>query len=167
MDNMFIPASLIQTLQTIPWFLELKPRQLEQLASIARFRTLKADEILFHEGDREDLLYIVMEGQIALEVFVPSQGLVRTYTAETLDVIGWSSMTPIVRQRTATAQAITNCSVLLFNGEWLRNLCDQDHDLGYIIMRRLANVVASRFLSTRLTLFDLLVNVSRETADQR
>jgi hypothetical protein len=37
----------------------------------------------------------------------------------------------------------------------LRQLCEADHDLGYVVMRRLANLVASRLLVTRLQLIDM------------
>jgi hypothetical protein len=39
---------------------------------------------------------------------------------------------------------------LAFNSKLLQQLCDEDHELGYVIMRRLANVVANRLLTTRL-----------------
>jgi hypothetical protein len=40
----------------------------------------------------------------------------------------------------------------------LRRACDEDHSLGYYVMRRLANVVAGRLLTTRLQLLDMFAN---------
>jgi CRP-like cAMP-binding protein len=111
---------------------------------------------LFHEGDREDYLYILLEGQVVLEVEVPTRGQVPIYTAEELDVIGWSSMTPIVRQRTASAKATRPSLLLAINNKLLMQFCDEDHTLGYVIMRRLANVVANRVLTTRLCLIEII-----------
>lgn len=158
---MFRQADLITTLQNIPWFLELKPYQLERLSRVAEFRQVSASEELFREGEREDFLYILLEGQIAITIHVPTRGYTHVFTAEPLDIMGWSSLTPIVRQRTATAKAILSCRLLAFDGEALRHLCEEDHDIGYIIMRRVANVVASRLLTTRLKLFDILVEKSK------
>jgi len=158
---MFRQVDIASTLQNIPWFLELKPYQLERLSRVAQFRQVSACEELFHEGEREDFLYILLEGQIAIAIKVPTRGFAHIFTAEPLDILGWSSLTPIVRQRTATAKALLPCRLLAFDGEALRHLCEEDHDIGYIIMRRVANVVASRLLTTRLQLFDILVEKSK------
>jgi CRP-like cAMP-binding protein len=153
---MYLHADLTKTLRRIPWFVDLSQNQLECLSSIATLHELDAGDVLFQEGDREDFLYILLEGQVLLEVEVPTRGKVQMYTAEVLDILGWSSMTPVMRQRTATAQAERRCLLLGFNSKFLQQLCEEDHDLGYIIMRRLANVVANRMMTTRLCLLDMI-----------
>ena len=102
---MYMQADLINILRQIPWFVGLEQSQLDQLASIAEMHQLDPGDILFNEGDREDSLYVLLEGRMALDVEVPTRGHVTVYTAEMLDIIGWSSMTPVVRQRTASARA--------------------------------------------------------------
>jgi CRP-like cAMP-binding protein len=161
---MFKQADITKALENIPWFLDLKEPQLELLAKIASFRQVNAGEEVFHEGDREDFLYIVLEGQVSLETYVPSRGLIRTFMAEPLDIIGWSSLTPVVRQRTSNARAVIPCRLIAIEGKTLETLCEEDHDIGFIIMRRLANIVASRLLTTRLALFDIIIQNSNEIA---
>ncbi len=152
------PDEISMELQKISWFRELEPKHLKKIAAISHLRKVRADEVLFREGDSEDNLYIVVEGRIALNIFVPHRGKVRIYTAEPLDVFGWSSVTPSVRQRTAGATAVIDSLVIGINAEKLRQACDEDHDLGYVVMRRLANIVASRLLVTRLQLLDMFAN---------
>jgi CRP-like cAMP-binding protein len=159
---MFKQADIKQALENIPWFLDLIGSQLDSLVKISRFQQVNAGEEVFHEGDRDDFLYIVLEGQVALDTFVPSRGMIRTFTAEPLDIFGWSSLTPVVRQRLSSAQAILPSRLIAIEGEALKLLCDEDHDIGFIIMRRLANIVASRLLSTRLALFDVIIQNSGE-----
>jgi CRP/FNR family transcriptional regulator, cyclic AMP receptor protein len=159
---MLYQADLMSILQTIPWFLELKGDSLQRLVAIAELRQVGVDCDLFREGEKVDFLYVILEGQIAIEIFVPSRGRVRIFTAEPLDVIGWSSLTPVVRQRTASARALKPSRVLAFHAGALRRLCDEDHDLGYVIMRRIANVTASRLLTTRLQLLDIIVHPTQE-----
>lgn len=146
---------LVSELKTIAWFNELHPKHLEKLAEISCIRDVKAGETLFREGEKEDYLYIVLQGRVALEIFVPHRGKVRIYTAEPMDVFGWSSITPTVRQRTAGATAVVDGRVICIDAPKLREACDEDHDLGYVVMRRLANVVASRLMVTRLQLLDM------------
>lgn len=155
---MFNQADIIDTLQTIPWFLELNTASRERLADIASLRRAEPGEFLFEEGAKEDYLYVLLEGEIAVEILVPTCGNVRIFTAEPLDVVGWSAVTPLVRQRTASARVLLPVRLLAFEAQSLRKLCDEDHDLGYIIMRRISNVAASRLLTTRLQLSDMFVN---------
>lgn len=139
----------------IPWFRDLKIKHLESIAGITHLRRVKAGEVLFREGDKEDNVYIVLEGRIALDMLVLPRGKVRLYTAEALEVFGWSSVTPVIHQRTAGATAVTDAFLAAVDATKLRELCEEDHDLGYVVMRRLANVVASRLLVTRLQLLDM------------
>ena len=146
---------VIEELQKIPWFQELKPQHVAKLASIAQVRTVKAGEVLFREGDKEDYVYVVLDGRIGLDLYVPHRGKVRFYTADRWEIFGWSSVTPTVRQRTAGAVAVIDSRVARIEATRMRQACDDDCELGYQVMRRLANVVAGRLLVTRLQLLDM------------
>jgi CRP/FNR family transcriptional regulator, cyclic AMP receptor protein len=146
---------VLARLKTIPWFNELSPDHLEKIASISHLRHVKAGEVFFREGDKQDYLYVVLEGRVALDMYIPHRGKMRFYTADKWDVFGWSSVTPHVRQRTASAVAVMNGIVIGTDAEKLRQLCQEDHGLGFLVMSRLANVVASRLMVTRLQLLDM------------
>ena len=151
-----VPEEDIQpALQKVPWFNSLTPEHFKRTAEIAHLRHAKAGEIFFREGDKQDYVYIVLEGRVALDIFVPHHGKVRFYTAEQYDVFGWSSVTPSVRQRTAGAAAVLDSTVVCIDAEKLRQFAEDDHDFGYLLMRRLTNVVASRLMVTRLQLIDM------------
>jgi CRP/FNR family transcriptional regulator, cyclic AMP receptor protein len=150
-----------QVLQRIPWFLELNPHQMDSLVQISNLQQIADGEILFHEGDSENCLYVLIEGRIQIQALVPGHGMVGLYYADPLDIVGWDVMTPVVRQRTGTAIACGICRLICFDSQLFRHMCETDRDFGYIIMRRVANVVASRLLSTRLKLFDLLQPVNK------
>ena len=145
-------------LQAIPWFQELQPHIFDKLASIACLKSFEPGQELFREGDKEDFLYVVIEGRIALEIYVPGRGRMRIYTAEPMDIVGWSSITPVVRQRTASARAVLPSRLVCLDAARLYTFCDEDHELGYSVMRRLSNVIASRLLTTRLQLLDMFAH---------
>ena len=155
-------TEVIETLKQIPWFERLEPEHFNKLAEIASIRNVEAGEQLFREGEKEDNLYIVIEGRIGLDIFIPHRGRIRIATVEPMEVFGWSSVTPNVRQRTASAFVVLDGRLVVFNSEKLRQLCDDDHDLGYVVMRRLANVIASRLLTTRLQLVDMFADPSEK-----
>lgn len=159
MNNPFPP---IEALKSIPWFLDFNSKQLERLADISAIIELQAGETLFCEGDRVDNMYIILEGQIGVDMMVPAHGSQRIYVAEPLDILGWSKMTPVVRQRVASTVAITYARLVVINGDDLAALCEEDHHIGYVVTRRLANVVAVNLLHTKLQLMDLILQVSGE-----
>ncbi|MDX9849365.1 MAG: Crp/Fnr family transcriptional regulator [Anaerolineaceae bacterium] len=144
-------------LQSIPWLMDLTQDQLGKLEKISGFRLVEEGEKLYQEGDKDNLLYIVSEGSLGIEIYVPGHGQVRLYNAEPLDMIGWDSMTPVARHRITSITALKKCSLIYFDGTALTGLCEEDKELGYVIMRRLSNVVATRMLTMRLKLIDLFM----------
>jgi CRP-like cAMP-binding protein len=154
---MFQQAGLTETLNGIPWFLEMKPEQIERLARIGLLRELKTGESLYCEGMSQDSIYVLLEGELTMDFYVPTFGTVHVYTAEPLDVIGWDPLAPVIRQRISDATAIQPSLLVGFQGEELRKLCEEDHELGFVIYKRLTNVVASRLINVRLAMTDAMI----------
>jgi CRP-like cAMP-binding protein len=150
-------ADIRPTLQSIPWLMDLSQEQLRKLEKISGFRFLEEGEILYREGDNDNLLYIVSEGSLGIEIYVPGHGQVRLYNADPLDIVGWDSMTPVARHRITTITALKKSNLIYFDGSALNELCDIDQELGYVIMRRLSNVIATRMLTMRVKLIDLFM----------
>ena len=151
-------VELTEILQAIPWFQTLSEEHFQKIAGISEVVLLSKDELLFKQGDQQKYLYILVEGRVGVELYSPIRGAIRVYTAEPMDVVGWSSATPVVRQRTASARAVLDSRLIAINAAKLNQYCEQDHELGYIVMRRLANVAAGRLMICRLQLVDLFAN---------
>lgn len=149
-------AETKSAIKSIPWFLDLPTESIQRLNTIADVLSLDSGEIIFNEGDQHPFLYVVLDGKVRLESLVPGRGSLPIYTAESLDVIGWSSMTPVVRQKTCTARVISATKLLAFNADSLMACCEMDCELGFVIMRRLANIVASHLLNHRLHLLEII-----------
>ncbi len=149
---------LVQALQAIPWFQVMTPDHFNKIVSIAKIFKYEPGQVIFHEGDKEDFLYVVLEGRVAIEISVPGRGRMRILTADAMDEVGWSAVTPVVRQRTAGARAVLPSRLVAFDASELRRMCEEDHDFGYYVMRRMANLVAGRLLTTRLQLLDMFAN---------
>jgi CRP-like cAMP-binding protein len=149
---------MIKALQIIPWFQVMTAEHFNKIVSIAKLVKFEPGQVIFHEGDKEDFLYVVLEGRVAIEISIPGHGRIRILTADPMDEVGWSSVTPVVRQRTAGARAVLPSRLVAIDASELRRFCDEDHDFGYYVMRRLANVVAGRLMTTRLQLLDMFAN---------
>lgn len=148
---------VLKTLASIPWLMEASKDQKIKLEKIAGFRYLGEGEVLFQEGDKDNLLYIILEGSLRVTTFIPEYGETQLYDAEPLDVVGWETMAPVARQRITSVVALNKSNLLYFNGKALDNLCEEDKALGYLFMRRITNVIAARMLAMRLKLFTLVI----------
>jgi len=153
---MLSQVNITATIKSIPWFLDLSNESLQLLTGIADVHSFNSGEVIFSEGEKHPYLYVILEGKVQLESFVPGRGSLTYLTAESLDVIGWSSLTPVVRQKTGSAIAVEPTRLLAFHANSLMDLCEKDCELGFVIMRRLANIIASRLLNHRLHLLELL-----------
>ena len=153
---------LINALQTIPWFQGISSEYFEYLAGISEVIEVESGKDLFHQGDKQDFLYVVLTGRVAIEIAVPGKGRTRISTVEPTEMLGWSSVTPVVRQRTASAVTVLPSVLVRMKAGELQKLCEQNHSFGYAVMRRIANVAASRLLVTRLQLLDMFSPSNKE-----
>ena len=52
----------------------LSPLEINFLSSLSREKKLKAGQVLFHEGDPGDAMYVVLGGRILISKFIPGAG---------------------------------------------------------------------------------------------
>jgi CRP-like cAMP-binding protein len=67
------------------------------------------------------------------------------------EVLGWSWLLP-PHEFHYSARALEATEVVALDGRALRSRCDQDHDLGYEMMKRFALVIVQRLAATRARL---------------
>ncbi len=146
--------TLLKVLESMEFTRGLERHHLEKLASMASELTFSEGEIIFREGDVGNLLYLIEEGQVAVDTHVPGRGRVTILTVGPGQLLGWSALFTQMR-KTASARAVIPTRALAFNAAQLREMCDADHDLGYVLLWRVAEVIASRLKATRLQLLDI------------
>ncbi len=147
--------SVLRALQSLEFTRDLDPQYLKKLAAIATEVTFSEGATVFHEGGPSELVYLVEEGEVAVEIQVPGHGQVQVLTVGPGQLLGWSSLFPS-RRKTASGRALTPIRAIAINSEELRKLLDTDHELGYAIMWRVAKVIAERLEATRMQLVDML-----------
>lgn len=118
-----------------------------------------ADRWLFREGEPADRFYLIREGRVALEIGTPDRGAIVIQTLGPEDVLGWSWLFPPYRWH-FDARALEPVLVLALDGVCLRGKCEDDHELGYELMRRFSHVLVDRLQATRLQLLDVYGDVA-------
>ena len=132
----------------------LGPDRLALLAGCAGNVHFGAGETLFRQGDPADAFYVLRQGSVALEQFVPGRGPVVIETIEAGEVLGWSWLFQPYRWH-FDARALTTVRATGFDGACLRGKCEDDPALGYELMGRFAQVLIERLQWTRLRLLDV------------
>jgi CRP/FNR family cyclic AMP-dependent transcriptional regulator len=149
---------MVQTLEGIvsqhPFFKGLEERYIQLIAGCAKNVRFEEGVIIFRESDPADQFYFVREGLVAVELLVPQRGFTTLQTVGEGDILGWSWLMPPYRWRFG-ARALQPTRALAFDGKCLRGKCEEDHDLGYELLKRFTHVVTERLEATRLQLLDL------------
>jgi hypothetical protein len=68
-------------------------------------------------------------------------------------VLGWSWLFPPYLWH-FDARAVTPPKAIFFYGTRLRELCEENHDLGYELMKRVSEIVIRRLQATRRELVE-------------
>jgi CRP-like cAMP-binding protein len=145
---------VLKTLQESSLVQDLTPDQLQKLAAISHEAVFSEGQVIFRENDLGELVYLVREGQIAIEQYVPGQGRTTILTVGPDQILGWSALFPAAR-KTAGARAMEPTETIAINASQLRDLMHEDHDLGCTLLWRVAEVIANRLRATRLQLMDI------------
>ena len=152
-------ASALQQLEAHPFVADFKPEHRARLGSMAKEVHFESNEVIFREGDDYSVLYLLVEGMVALELEVPEHVL-RVQTLYGGDVFDWSA----VLRHTAKhfqARALDRVTALAIEGEDLIAAFQSDPEFGIAFMLRLMGVVSERLRATRLQLLDMYSPVAK------
>jgi CRP-like cAMP-binding protein len=146
--------TLEQVLADQLFFKGIAPEKLALIAECAHEVTFAAGDYLFREGQPANHFYVVTRGAVALETHTPGRGEHTLQTVMENEVLGWSWLFPPYRWH-FDGRALTLIRAIDFNALCLRGKCDEDHDLGYELMRRFGQIMFERLQATRLQLLDV------------
>ena len=142
----------IEALRDCELFGELNDAELDEIAALAREESHPAGAIIFTEAEAADDFYILQEGRVALQIQLRSMaqisGDVTIEVVEPGRIFGWSAL---VKQHrlTATARCLEDVRVVTVKGQALNQLCESNAHIGFVVMKRLADVISSRLRLTR------------------
>jgi CRP-like cAMP-binding protein len=123
-------------------------------ASTIRF---KPGDVIFREGEEANQFYLLEEGMVVLEVALsPDRDPIVIQSIGEGAVLGWSWLFPPHRRR-FQARAIAPARAIAIDGKFLRTKCEEDHDLGYELMKRFALLIEQRLRAVRIQNPDMYV----------
>lgn len=139
---------LIERVAAHPFLAGMKPDHVRVLAENSMLVQYESGEIVFRRGEPANRFYLIESGRVSLELLRDNQPTVAVQTISPGEVLGWSWLfEPYYWQ--FDARALEPTSAIFFYGTRLREQCEQDHDLGYELMKRMSAVVIERLQATR------------------
>lgn len=127
---------------------------LNRLVALATEAEFEPDETIIIAQEAATRLYVIEEGLSAILMDTGSDKQLRIQTATKYDLVGWSAIIPQYRYQ-FMVKAIEKTKALVFNGNDIRNLCQNDHDLGYAIYSGIIGIVAQRLHNAYLQIIGI------------
>jgi CRP-like cAMP-binding protein len=134
-----------------PFLVGLDLRYLRQLGGLASHKSFDAHQMIFYEGQAANEFYLICKGKVAIETAVLGCESIVIQSLGPGEVLGWSWLLPPYEWH-YSARAAEPTEVIALDGKSLRGRCEEDHDLGYEIMKRFALVIMQRLAATRARL---------------
>ena len=137
-----------------PFFSGMDPRYLQLAVGCAANVRFNAGELIFQQGYDAEHFYLIRAGKVALEFHVPGRGGLTIQTLGAGEVLGWSWLVPPYNWR-FDGRAAEVTRAIVFDGKCLRGKCEEDHELGYELQKRVIAILGQHLDATRFRLLDI------------
>jgi CRP-like cAMP-binding protein len=148
----------METLERIlsehPFFDDFPEHHLELVVGCASNVRYESGQIIFHEGEEANTFYLIRQGKVALQMFSERRGPLTVLTLGEGEILGWSWLFPPHRYK-FSARTLEPTRAFAIDGLCLRGKAEQDHDLGYDLLKRWAPIVERALEATRLQLVNV------------
>jgi len=128
--------------------------EIEKFIKLMTFKKVKKNEAIIKEGDDGDTIILLLNGEVSMTQALTLKNSKaisdnREKTSIKIDskkshhFFGEISLFNEVDKRTATITATTDCEIAILDDNEIIKLCNENHTLGYKIMKNLAEKLAS------------------------
>jgi len=133
-----MPVELVEELRKIPTFSDLRDEELQWLADHAEIQTAEAGEVVLHEGDPADSMFVYLEGEIdgRRESLGPDSPVYSAGAGTVTGLLPFSRMT----NYTITARAVSRVRVARIRRESFQEMLQRIPVLG----QRLVGILSDR-----------------------
>jgi CRP/FNR family cyclic AMP-dependent transcriptional regulator len=137
-----------------PVFAGLDEASSQHVGGCARNVQFGAGEYLLCEGQKAVEIYLIRRGRVALELAVVGRPPVIFQTVEEGEIVGLSWLVPPHRCL-YSARAVELTRAIGLNADCLRHKCEEDHDLGFELMKRFMPFLVERLQEARFQILDV------------
>ncbi len=140
-----------ETLRRFSCFSPIPETSLKAVAMIAGEAFVPAGTTIFSERDPADALRIITEGKVDIRYSLRAGEMRSVDMLVAGDILGWSALVEPYRM-TGTATACTDTRLIVIEARPLRDLCEQEPQLGYRLMSQAVKLLTDRLEGARIQL---------------
>ena len=153
----------------------LSAQEIENFIKLMTFKKVKKNEVIIKEGDNGDTIILLLNGEVSMTQALTLKNSkaisdnrektsIRIDSKKSHHFFGEISLFNEVDKRTATITATSDCEIAILDDNEIIKLCNENHTLGYKIMKNLAEKLASSLERTNsqvlklTTVFSLILD---------
>ncbi|MDT8448457.1 MAG: cyclic nucleotide-binding domain-containing protein [bacterium] len=137
-----------------PFMVGLAPEHQAAMVECAREAFIQKGTWLLRNGDLADQFFLVQEGVLSIELYVPNRAEHSIQTVHPGELLGWDWMVPPYRW-TFDVRAQEDCRAFAVDARCIRGKGQVDHEFGYQLQNRISQVMARRVKALRFQLLDV------------
>ena len=153
-------SSLESQIVAHPFFDGLEATQVTSVIKHATITRVAARGFIFREGGDADKFYLIRRGKVVLTVFEPWKGSIAIQTLGAGEALGWSWLFPPYQWH-FDARAVEDTEVIVFDAARLRTKLDDNPEIGYELLKRIARIMTERLQASRIQLLNIYDTSSR------
>lgn len=125
-------------LKNIPFFANLSPEKLKEIANVAKKKKYAKGSIIFKEDDFGDTFYIIKKGMVQILKHVRENVNSVIATLEEGDFFGEMALIE-ESNRSATVEVIKDCELIVIERSNFQALIKSDNSIALVVMKTLGN----------------------------
>jgi len=144
----------------------LSEQEIENFIKLMTFKKVKKNEVIIKEGDDGDTIILLLNGEVSMTQALTLKNSkaisdnrektsIRIDSKKSHHFFGEISLFNEVDKRTATITATSDCEIAILDDNEIIKLCNENHTLGYKIMKNLAEKLASSLERTNCQVLKL------------
>ncbi len=146
-----LDMNIRQNLSRHPFFSDLAPGDIDTLCDCAMLKTFAEGEKMSITGQPAEHFYLILSGRVVVRMTVPGGSSQDIQTLQNGDIVGWSWLFAPYRWN-YDVTATESTQTISFDATCLRHRCDMDPRLGYVLVKRFAQLMNTRLRAARLRL---------------
>jgi CRP-like cAMP-binding protein len=134
-------------------FKSIPENVLHEIAGICHEISIKQGDVVFREGEKADLLHLLVKGTIALRVNLTSRpdSVTVSIVARPHQTLGWSGVVKPFHY-TATAHCEEDSQLIAIPAQGFLDILSKHPEAGFQIMLRITEIISDRLRNSRQAL---------------
>lgn len=142
-------TDILETLKKAQLFADVKTATLLKVAEISESRDFDEGDVIYQFGDDASEIYVLKSGRVRFTLGVGNRPESGHSIMTSRMVFGWAALIDEAPRRVATAVCLEPSTVIAIKGNLLLRILAEDTPAGFLVMRRVAAMVARNFLDIR------------------